>query len=240
MIFSRATPSRSGRGWDDALERLIFTRAFTPNPASSLLKTTAQLQAHVKALLACNRCPAMHKPVISGAPVLSKVLLVGQAPGVKEPILGRPFAWTAGKTLFRWFSEQCGVDEAAFRRTVYMAAVCRCFPGKNAQGGDRVPAPVEIAECGGWLDSELRILKPELVIPVGKLAIAQFLPVGPLVEMIGKSYRAERAGVAFDLVPLPHPSGASPWHRTEPGRSLLHQALGKIAQNPAWKQRISG
>ena len=202
---------------------------------SNLLKTTAKLQSHVKALLACTRCPAMHKPVISGAPVLSKVLLVGQAPGVKEPILGRPFAWTAGKTMFRWFSEQCGVDEATFRNTVYMAAVCRCFPGKNAHGGDRVPSPAEIVQCGGWLDAELRLLKPELVIPVGKLAIAQFLPVGPLVEMIGKRFRAERAGVAFDLVPLPHPSGASPWHRMEPGRSLLMQALGEIAQHPAWK-----
>ncbi|MEI6561668.1 MAG: uracil-DNA glycosylase family protein [Verrucomicrobiota bacterium] len=181
----------------------------------------------------------MHKPVISGAPILSKVLLVGQAPGVKEPILGRPFAWTAGKTLFRWFSEHCGVEEATFRSTVYMAAVCRCFPGKNAHGGDRVPSSAEIVQCGDWLDAELRLLKPELVIPVGKLAIAQFLPVGPLVEMIGKRFRAERAGATFDLVPLPHPSGASPWHRMEPGRSLLHQALGEIAQHPAWLQRIS-
>ena len=190
------------------------------------------------ALLRCDRCPAMHKPVISGAPVMSKVLLVGQAPGVKEPLLGRPFAWTAGKTMFKWFSEQCATDEATFRSTVYMAAVCRCFPGKNAHGGDRVPSPAEIAECGGWLDAELRLLQPELVIPVGKLAIAQFLPVGPLVEMIGKRFRAERAGVGFDLVPLPHPSGASPWHRTEPGRSLLHRALGEIAQHPAWRQRV--
>ena len=190
------------------------------------------------ALLCCDRCPAMHKPVISGAPVMSKVLLVGQAPGVKEPILGRPFAWTAGKTMFKWFSEQCSTDEATFRSTVYMAAVCRCFPGKNAHGGDRVPSPIEITECGSWLDAELRLLQPELVIPVGKLAIAQFLPVGPLVEMIGKRFRAERAGVAFDLVPLPHPSGASPWHRMEPGRSLLHQALGEIAQHPAWQQRM--
>ena len=197
--------------------------------------TAKKLQAHVAALLRCDRCPAMHKPVISGAPVMSKVLLVGQAPGVKEPLLGRPFAWTAGKTMFKWFSEQCATDEATFRSTVYMAAVCRCFPGKNAHGGDRVPSPAEIAECGGWLDAELRLLQPELVIPVGKLAIAQFLPVGPLVEMIGKRFRAERAGVAFDLVPLPHPSGASPWHRMDPGRSLLMQALGEIAQHPAWK-----
>jgi len=200
------------------------------------VKSADPLKTHVDALLACTQCPAMHKPVISGPPVWSKVLLVGQAPGVKEPLLGRPFAWTAGKTMFRWFAEQCGVDEATFRARVYMAAVCRCFPGKSAHGGgDRVPSPVEIAACGGWLDTELRILKPELVIPVGKLAIAQFLPPAPLVETIGQRFKSERAGVAFDLVPLPHPSGASPWHRMEPGRSLLLQALQKIARHAAWK-----
>lgn len=177
----------------------------------------------------------MHKPVISGAAILSKVLLVGQAPGVKEPILGRPFAWTAGKTMFRWFSEQCGIEESDFRQKVYMAAVCRCFPGKNGHGGDRVPSPTEISECGSWLDAELRILQPELVIPVGKLAIAQFLPAAPLTEIIGKSFKANRAGVSFDLVPLPHPSGASPWHRMEPGRTLLMQALRKISSHTAWK-----
>lgn len=200
------------------------------------MKTTAALQKHVTALHACNRCPAMHKPVISGPAVQSKVLLVGQAPGIKEPILGRPFAWTAGKTMFRWFFERCGVDEATFRDRVYMAAVCRCFPGKSAHGGgDRVPSPVEIAECSAWLDAEMRLLRPELVIPVGKLAIAQFLEPAPLVDTIGKTFKGERAGHSFDLVPLPHPSGASPWHRTEPGRTLLHQALEKIARHRAWK-----
>jgi len=197
-----------------------------------------ELEAHVAALRACERCPAMHKPVVSGGAVVSKVLLVGQAPGVKEPVLGRPFAWTAGKTLFRWFSEQCGVAEADFRASVYMAAACRCFPGKTAHGGDRVPSPGEIKECASWLDAEIEILRPELVLPVGKLAIGLFLPLAPLTEMIGKSYRTTRAGGEFDLIPLPHPSGASPWHRMEPGKSLLAQALAKIAAHPAWVGRV--
>lgn len=196
------------------------------------------LEQHVAALLACRRCQAMHKPVVSGEAVPSKVLLVGQAPGAKEPVLGRPFAWTAGKTLFRWFCEHCGADEENFRKSVYMAAVCRCFPGKNAKGGDRVPAPEEIAACAFWLDEEIRILRPELVLAVGKLAIGQFLPPQPLTEMIGKSYRTGRAGVEFDLVPLPHPSGASPWHRIEPGKTLLTQALARIARHPAWRTRM--
>src|SRR5665811_1947627 len=94
----------------------------------------ADLLKHVELLLKCRRCPEMNPPVVSGGPVLSRVLLVGQAPGDKEPKLGRPFAWTAGKTLFRWFNEAAGIDEAAFRASVYMAAVCRCFPGKKASG----------------------------------------------------------------------------------------------------------
>ncbi|MEZ0299748.1 MAG: uracil-DNA glycosylase family protein [Candidatus Methylacidiphilales bacterium] len=182
----------------------------------------------------------MVPPPVNGQPVRSRVLLVGQAPGAKEPVLGRPFAWTAGKTLFRWFREACAVDEAQFRESVYMAAVCRCFPGKAATGGDRVPAPDEILNCSRWLNRELELLQPELVVPVGKLAIAQFLPaLGKLDTLIGGKHRLTRAGVTFDLVPLPHPSGASPWHRMEPGKTLLEKALRIVAEHPAWLARVN-
>jgi uracil-DNA glycosylase len=175
----------------------------------------------------------MHRPPVSGGPVVSKVLLVGQAPGDKEPKLGRPFAWTAGKTLFRWFEENCGMDEAEFRSSIYMAAVCRCFPGKKEKGGDRVPDRDEIASCAHWLEAEFRILRPQLVIPVGKLAIEQFIPCRSLSEIIGKQLRIEFAGQHTDLIPLPHPSGASPWPRMEPGRSLLGKAIRLISRHPA-------
>lgn len=194
---------------------------------------SAALRAHVEAVHACRLCPNMQRPPVSGGPVQSRVLLVGQAPGVKEPILGRPFAWTAGKTLFRWF-DSCGLSEAAFRERVYMAAVCRCFPGKAASGGDRVPAPDEIARCSRWLHAELDLLRPTLVLPVGKLAIAQFLPFEKLTDVIGRQWSGQRAGLQFDVIPLPHPSGASTWHRMEPGKSLLEQALRLIAAHSAW------
>lgn len=195
-----------------------------------------ELEQHVKALHACHRCPKMHRPAVSGGPVLSKVLLVGQAPGTKEPIVGKPFAWTAGKTMFKWFLEQASVDEESFRRLIYMAAVCRCFPGKKEGGGDRVPDGGEIETCAEWMKTEFDLLEPKLVIPVGKLAIQQFMEVPKLDEIIGKSFRVERWGHTFDLVPLPHPSGASPWHRMEPGRTLLAKALALIARHSAWPQ----
>jgi len=185
-------------------------------------------------LLQCTLCPGMVRPVVAGPAVTSSVLLVGQAPGDKEGRLGRPFAWTAGKTLFRWF-ETIGADEQQFRSRVYMAAVCRCFPGKKPAGGDRVPNNLEIANCARWLDAEIDLLRPRLLIPVGKLAISQFVPLKRLADVIGHAARVERAGHAMDAIPLPHPSGASTWHQQEPGKRLLEQALILIAQHPAWR-----
>lgn len=180
----------------------------------------------------------MIRPVVTGNPVLSPVMLIGQAPGVKEGPMGRPFAWTAGKTLFQWFA-QLGLSEEDFRQRVYMAAVARCFPGKAAGGGDRVPDEDEVERCGKHLVTEARILRPRLVLPVGKLAIAQLFPdVDKLTEVVGTVQRASIGGVHFDAIPLPHPSGASTWHRTEPGKTLLARALARIAEHEAWRSLL--
>lgn len=174
-------------------------------------------------------------PVVSGSPVLSKILLIGQAPGDKEGGFGKPFAWTAGKTMFKWF-ERIGIDEQSFRQRVYMAAVCRCFPGKNPKGGDRVPSPDEIGNCAGWLQAEVDLLKPDLILPVGKLAIAQLMPVKKLDEVIGKLHPVTFYGHCTEAIPLPHPSGASTWHRTEAGLALLESALTILQSHPSWQQ----
>ncbi|MBA3538234.1 MAG: uracil-DNA glycosylase [Deltaproteobacteria bacterium] len=181
----------------------------------------------------------MIAPVVCGTPVVSQVMLIGQAPGIKEGPLGKPFAWTAGKTMFQWF-QQIGLEEAAFRERVYMAAVCRCFPGKAPKGGgDRVPSDEEVERCSRHLAAEARILRPQLIIPVGKLAIAQLLPEAEkLLDVVGILHRAKLGGVEVDVIPLPHPSGASTWHRTEPGKTLLVRALAQVAQHPAWQRLL--
>ncbi len=199
-----------------------------------MMNVEKSLKGHVKKLCTCRLCPKMFPPVVSGGPVISKIILVGQAPGDKEPKLGRPFAWTAGKTLFRWFNEAAGVSEEQFRSNIYMAAVCRCFPGKNVTGGDRVPSEDEIQNCSSWLKKEIEILKPDLIIPVGKLAISQFIPLDKLDKIIGNKFKITKHKISFDVIPLPHPSGASPWHRKEPGKSLLNKALKLIAVHQAF------
>lgn len=194
------------------------------------------LNEHVALLRQCRRCPRMFPPPVSGGAVLSKVILIGQAPGVKEPVLAKPFAWTAGRTLFGWFQQYCGMTEEEMRTRIYFAAVCRCFPGKTPTGGDRVPAPDEIRNCSTWMNDEIGLLRPELIIPVGKLAIAQFLPFEKLEEVVGRSFRIEDKRRAFDLIPLPHPSGASPWHRIPPGLGLLRKAMRRITRHPAMER----
>ena len=164
-------------------------------------------------------------------------MIVGQAPGVREPLLKRPFAHTAGRTLFRWFEEGCGMDEMTVRAMIYFAAVIRCFPGKAPGGGDRVPNPQEIRNCSFWMHEEFEILRPRLVIPVGRLAISQFIACGKLEAVIGRKFAITREGVTFDVIPLPHPSGASPWHKLSPGRELLVKAMRLIVRHPAMQSK---
>jgi uracil-DNA glycosylase len=182
----------------------------------------------------------MHAPPVSGGPVVSRVILVGQAPGAREPVEGRPFAWTAGRKLFRWIAQATGMDEAAARERIYFAAVCRCFPGKDHAGGDRVPTPAEVETCAPWLDREMALLRPDLLLLVGKLAILRFHPPAPLDRFVGRILPARIDGREVDTLPLPHPSGASPWPHREPGRSLLAKALQLMAEHPAMQAAVAG
>lgn len=204
-------------------------------PSEARVKREALAAVHAR-MDACRACPKMTGPAIHGPAILSRVLAIGQAPGPHEGRFGKPFAWTAGKTLFTWF-ESIGVDENAYRAKVYMAAVARCFPGKDRGGGDRKPDPLEIVNCRTFIEEEVAILKPRLVIPIGLVAIEQILGRKVvLVEVVGKPMEATWHGARVDLLCLPHPSGLSTWYRTEPGKTMLRKALARIAAHPEWRR----
>jgi uracil-DNA glycosylase len=84
--------------------------------------------------------------------------------------------------------------------------------------------------------AEIQLLEPDLIVAVGKLAIAQFHPFEKLVDVVGRILPVTVAGRSLELLPLPHPSGASTWHRMEPGLSLLAEALEKLSTHPAVHQ----
>ena len=188
------------------------------------------LDAHRDALAACRRCGHSDDRVL---PIISearrpRVMLVGQAPGKSEIEDRRAFAGRAGRTLFRWV-ERAGLDETTFRREVYIAAITRCYPGPSPSGrGDRVPSPEEQAHCAPWLDAELELIRPALIIPVGRLAIDRFLESEPLDRLVGRVHHARLHGRAVTLIPLPHPSGASSWVNLPANRALLDRALDHL------------
>jgi uracil-DNA glycosylase len=194
-------------------------------------KKSLALAEHLDSLGTCQRCRLGGdiRPVVSRAPN-PRVMLVGQAPGKVEAEGGRPFSGRAGRTLFRWL-HQAGLDETTARETIYIAAVTRCYPGPHPSGrGDRVPTRTEQSSCADWLDSELRIIRPRVLIPVGRLAIERFLPNLPLSELIGTRHTVQHAGGRSTVIPLPHPSGASSWIHENDNRRLVDRAIGLISE----------
>lgn len=187
--------------------------------------------AHLETLFACRACPNVIGTPVTGAVERTRVMLVGQAPGPREVEQGRPFAYTAGRRLFSWFQQHLGLSEQEFRASVYIAAVIRCFPGRDPKnGGDRVPDAQEIANCAAHLDRELRLIQPELVIAVGTLAAKQLVGVSELKQVVGRVHRVTRAGHSFDVVVLPHPSGRSTWTNRKENAALLEKSLRLIAR----------
>jgi uracil-DNA glycosylase len=161
-------------------------------------------------------------PIFSG-PQSAQLMLIGQAPGAAEVGLGYPFGGDAGRRLFKWLA-QAGWSEVSFRTTCYITSVTKCFPGRNARGGgDRVPSPAEQRLCRPWLDAELTLVEPKVIVPVGSLAVRLFYPADVrLDEVIGQS-KVNEAGQT--IVPFPHPSGASRWHNDPRHLGRIEQAI---------------
>jgi uracil-DNA glycosylase len=150
-----------------------------------------------------------------------RAYMYGQAPGIVEGEERRPWRGRAGKTLRRWLE----LDEEQFYETFYCASVTRCYPGRAPSGrGDRTPRPREQELCTFWRDWELELLRPELIVPVGGLAIKRLLGIGGLGSCIGRRYEREDAVV----IPLPHPSGASSWLNLPANRELTARAADLI------------
>jgi uracil-DNA glycosylase len=187
-----------------------------------------QLSELQTACRACTRC--VEEGIIpEAAPTFEGSLdavffMVGQAPGPVEVVHRRPFMGRAGRILSRWMARAGFASDAEFRRLTYIAALMRCFPGRNPAGsGDRPPPARAVRNCASWLEAELELLRPPVIIPVGQLAIRRFLGPGPLEERVGRTF-----GENPVYVPLPHPSGQSRWLNQPANRERLNLALDQL------------
>lgn len=197
------------------------------SPSRSIAAELKDLQAGCRA---CTRCVEdgllpVASPTFSGS-ADACLFLVGQAPGLEELESRRPFSGRAGGELDRWMVRAGFDSPEEFRRRVYIAAVARCFPGRNPRGGgDLRPSRGVVENCSAWLDAELKLLRPPVVIAVGQLAISRFLGPGSLEERVGLAF-----GSAPVVVPLPHPSGQSRWLNDRANQDRLERALSLISE----------
>jgi uracil-DNA glycosylase family 4 len=162
------------------------------------------------------------------APVLSGdgaevAMLVGQAPGRREIETGLPFAHDAGRRLIGWLS-LAGITVHDFRERWYVTSVGKCYPGRrDGASVDSPPSRTEIRRWSPYLDEEVRLVRPRLVVLVGGVAHRYaFGEQARLEDLVGRELRWDRAPQAT-TVALPHPSGASTW-MNDPGHVELWRA----------------
>lgn len=178
---------------------------------------------------ACRRCLEAGFSITPGAifsgPATARVMIVGQAPGITESQAGRPFSGSSGRKLFKWLAE-AGWEEETFRATQYMTAITKCYPGKSPGGrGDRAPTRAEQTLCAPFLEQELALVQPEIIVPVGSLAVRRFVGRTRLADAVGTAVEDENGRW---IVPLPHPSGTSLWLNQPQNRALVHRAIGRL------------
>jgi uracil-DNA glycosylase len=202
--------------------------------ALSLAVDPPELDAVQAEIRACRRCVdagylARAHPVFRGR-VGHRLMIVGQAPGARGHQSAVPYAGASGRTLRSWL-ELAGFAPDDLTERFYLTSVTKCFPGPSATGkGDRAPSRAEVTLCAAHLDREIALVKPELILSLGRLSIETLrIGKGSLSELVGTIRRGERAGHAFLALPLPHPSGVSHWLNAPENRERVRAAMAILA-----------
>ena len=185
-----------------------------------------ELQAAMKECRACqNAGYEIYPPAVFSGRDSAQFMTIGQAPGITEQEAERPFNAGSGTRLFGWLA-RAGIEEDWFRKTQYMTSVTKCYPGRQTTGsGDRVPTRHEQSLCRPFLDQEIELVDPRVIVPIGRLAINLYFPSKlVLKEIIGTQLEVDGRWV----VPLPHSSGASRWHQIKENRELIKKAISLL------------
>jgi uracil-DNA glycosylase len=205
----------------------------------SLSSTQAALSLVQREIAACTRCVA--GGFIPGAlPVFhghagQRLMIVGQAPGPSAGERPLPYTGATGRALQGWL-ERAGFPPGSLHRDFYLTSLTKCFPGpaKGAGAkGDRPPSVKEIALCASHLDREIALVRPRIVVSLGRLAAVHLDPTTrrmTLAEIVGSARPAARADHTFLLVPLPHPSGVSRLLNEVAHRERLEAGLASLRQ----------
>ena len=161
-----------------------------------------ELEKLNRKMLACSRCVLRGtcRQVVPGeGSAKAEIMFIGEGPGQKEDELGRPFVGAAGKFL----DEMLGHINLK-REEVYIANVVKCRPP-----GNRDPLPDEVAACWPWLIEQIKIIRPRLIVTLGKHSLERFLPNQKISQIHGQALRRAVPEVGKQVFyALYHPAAA--------------------------------
>ena len=199
--------------------------------------STMRLAALQGEISLCRKCvSAGHltdaNPVFRGH-AGQRAMVIGQAPSVRAHLQGVPWSGASGDLLRSWFA-QAGFAPEQFLDDWYFTSLTRCFPGKAASGnGDRAPSRTELALCRPWLDAEIALVQPRLMVTLGRMAADAIIPGArgqTLRDLVGTIQPVDLGYGLIPVVPLPHPSGVGRWLNDPSNRALVNTAMAALAK----------
>lgn len=195
------------------------------------------LKAYQQRMATCTRCVAAGhlreaNPVFHGF-ARQRVMIIGQAPGPRAHATGVPWSGRSGEILRGWL-ELAGFPADQWRETWYLTSLTKCFPGKAVQGkGDRPPSRAEIALCSDHLQMELALVRPEIIVTLGKMSASRMITDArrqTLAALVGTAVEVELPHGKTTIVPLPHPSGVSRWLNDPANRARVDEGLALLSR----------
>ncbi len=157
----------------------------------------AALEAINQEIAHCTRCP-LHAgrtyPVPGAGPVAAEIMFVGEAPGFYEDQKGMPFVGRSGQ-----FLDELLAGAKIDRQKVFVSNVIKCRPP-----GNRDPQPAEVEACRGYLERQIAIIQPEIIVTLGRHSMARAFPSEKISLVHGQPRRV--AGQLY--FPMYHPAAA--------------------------------
>jgi DNA polymerase len=188
------------------------------------------IEAEVKACRKCELWKGRRNPVPGEGSLNATIMFIGEAPGYWEDVKGRPFVGAAGKLLEEMLSK-IGLS----RSDVYIANVLKCRPPNN-----RDPRPSEVQACTPYLDRQIRVIEPKLIVTLGRHSTSHVLPKaelneGGITRLRGRVYEAELLGLKIRVIPAYHPAAAlyNPKYKEalEKDFQIIKSELEKVGSN---------
>lgn len=175
-----------------------------------------ELEELNRQIAVCQRCPLgkMRTRAVPGeGPPDARIMFIGEAPGFHEDRQGRPFVGAAGK-----FLDELLASIGLKREEVFIANVIKCRPP-----GNRDPRPEEIAACRPYLDRQIELIKPRIIVTLGRFSMARYFPGESITRIHGRPKRD--GGVIY--YPMFHPAAALHQPRW---RSLIEEDMKRIPE----------